>query len=365
LSLARLDAVLPIVNLGELRLHHVAISDIPVNQSVTVGQSMPAASPLQIIHNFGNAELENVTITNTITFLQRVIENANGRMEIRNSSIARNRFYSVGRISLLVQGLLPAAIASGGPAAVLKLGNTLLENEGGNCGPAFQGVFVDLGGNLDSDDSCGLDSSRNLVGRKARLASFGHHGGLVPTIALEPISPAINHGIDEFCPAVDARLASRLGRCDIGAFEFSGGFGNAGLDANGINGLWFNLASDGHYVHIMRVAADRAYINWTTFDRQGRQAWVFAVVSEYKDTSYSGDAYINVGGTMVPGSAPVGQAPVLWGTLAVEFSDCLNGVFRYESNDPDFGSGKFELERLAFIDGVGCTDPDKPGTPGR
>jgi hypothetical protein len=115
----------------------------------------------------------------------------------------------------------------------------------------------------------------------------------------------------------------------------------------------------------MRVAADRAYINWTTFDRQGRQAWVFAVVSEYKDTSYSGDAYINVGGTMVPGSAPVGQAPVLWGTLAVEFSDCLNGVFRYESNDPDFGSGKFELERLAFIDGVGCTDPDKPGTPGR
>jgi hypothetical protein len=49
-------------------------------------------------------------------------------------------------------------------------------------------------------------------------AAVGYHGGALPTLALRPTSPAIDAGAD--CPPFDQRGIPRVGRCDLGAFEY-------------------------------------------------------------------------------------------------------------------------------------------------
>lgn len=63
--------------------------------------------------------------------------------------------------------------------------------------------------------------AQNLVGVDPELGGFGHHGGPVPTVALLPTSPAIDHADDSHCPSSDARGFFRFIdlECDLGAWE--------------------------------------------------------------------------------------------------------------------------------------------------
>jgi hypothetical protein len=187
---------------------------------------------------------------------------------------------------------------------------------------------------------------------------------LVPTVGLEPGSHAIDIGVNEICSAFDARLASRPTQtrvnieptCDAGAFEYGGGFGDAVLSGNGMNGVWYNAATDGHYVHVLRVSPNRVYVNWTTFDQNADQLWILAVATTTGSASFSATAYINTGGMQVPGGAPDGHATREWGEIELELDDCSTGTFRYRAHNSRFGEGQFELNRLAFDEGVGCTE---------
>lgn len=188
----------------------------------------------------------------------------------------------------------------------------------------------------------------------------------MPTVGLEPTSRAIDIAANEHCSATDARLASRpaQGRvgvepaCDAGAFELGGGFGNADLTVNGMNGLWYNAATDGHYVHVLRVSPDRVYINWTTFDQNANQLWLLAVATVANSNTLSATAYVNTGASLMPGGAPVGHTVEEWGEIELTFDDCLTGTFRYRANDTGFGEGQFGLDRLAYVEGGGCTNPE-------
>jgi len=349
-------------NHGELKLKRVTISENPSCQI--------CSETLPILDNRGEASLNNVTLFDNHTRApeRNYPPNSNlrncGYMSILNSTFAKN-IASFGRGMTGVQVLAPAAISaliedSCGPG-FFEIGNTLLDNKGGNCGD--MGGLSDLGGNFDSDDSCGFDPASNVINQPFVLARFGMHGGLVPTVGLEPGSPAIDTGVNEICSAMDARTANRpvrgtLGgevRCDIGAFEYGGGFGNADLSVNGMNGLWFNLGSDGHYVHIMRVSPDRVYVNWTAFDESAQQMWIYAVADTAGSASFSAAAHFNISGQLVPGGAPEGHEVEEWGQIEIELDDCTVGVFRYHANNPAIGSGEFRLDRLAFYEGGGCS----------
>lgn len=94
--------------------------------------------------------------------------------------------------------------------------NIIIENNGGDC------VYDDdtrtsTSVNLDSDGSC-VDADR-AEGINMTLAD---NGGGLPTFALLEDSNAINAGYGEMCEDTDQRGARRVGRCDIGAFEFDG-----------------------------------------------------------------------------------------------------------------------------------------------
>jgi hypothetical protein len=286
-------------------------------------------------------------------------------MQILNSTFAKNEAnYAAGFAGVLtyVPAAIVAAMDDSCSGGVFEIGNTLFDNVYANCGEL--GDVSDLGGNFDSDGSCGFDPARNVANKPSGLGRFGLHGGLVPTVGLEPRSPAIDIGINANCSAKDARMANRPTQtrvnieptCDAGAFEYGGGFGDAALSGNGMNGVWYNAATDGHYVHVLRVSPNRVYLNWTTFDQNGDQLWLFAVATTTDSASFSATAFINTGGMQVSGGAPDGHLTREWGKIELEFDDCSTGTFRYRANDSRFGEGQFELNRLAFDEGVGCAD---------
>jgi hypothetical protein len=106
-----------------------------------------------------------------------------------------------------------------GNGSALELTATIVaENDGGNC----DGQVGDGGFNLENGSSCGF--AKHAVKGNPLLAPLADDGGLTPTMALKPGSPAINRvgANNAACRGLqDQRKVSRPQgpRCDIGAFE--------------------------------------------------------------------------------------------------------------------------------------------------
>ena len=85
------------------------------------------------------------------------------------------------------------------------------------------GTITDGGHNICSDASAlfSRGSSRNNL--DPLLAPLADNGGLTPTMALLPSSPAIDAGDESACPPTDQRGVTRPQglACDIGAFELA------------------------------------------------------------------------------------------------------------------------------------------------
>ena len=118
------------------------------------------------------------------------------------------------------------AIQATGTGAT-TISNTIVSgNTGNNCA----GTVTDSGNNLEQGSSCGFTT--NAQHGDPLLGPLQDNGGLTPTMALNPGSPAIFAGSDTVCAAseggsppgadaVDQRGAHRPQgtHCDIGAFE--------------------------------------------------------------------------------------------------------------------------------------------------
>lgn len=344
-------------NSGQLLFERVTIADNPL--------CTECESSLALLVNRSRISMNNVTIFGNETKISKVIENR-GHMRLINSTLSSNSVsqYECRCISM---GCVKACkfwpnyeSISGTWASTTEFGNTLIASQ---C--EIRGDVIDLGGNFVPDNRCGLQPPNNERVTGYMHGSFGYHGGLVPTVGLEPGSGAIDAGNNDICSATDARFASRpvaaypgeQPRCDAGAFEYGGAFGNADLAVNGMNGLWFSQDSDGHYVHVWRVSPDRVYVNWTAFDQSANQMWIYAVADTVNESRFSATAYFNDGIQLVPGSAPEGSVVANdWGSIEIELDSCTVGTFRYTANDNSIGSGEFQIDRLAFIEGGGCSD---------
>ena len=87
------------------------------------------------------------------------------------------------------------------------------------------GQITSHGANISSDNGGGFlvaAGDRPNTNPKLDPAGLRDNGGLTPTIALQSDSPAIDTGNDSSAPPSDQRGLSRVGRSDIGAFEFQG-----------------------------------------------------------------------------------------------------------------------------------------------
>lgn len=117
----------------------------------------------------------------------------------------------------------------------LNLQNTIIANNatvsGSDCYnyAVYGGTVTSLGYNLiQTNTNCSLDGT-DLTGVNPILSSLQNNGGQTLTHALLPPSLAINGGNPSGCNdnlgnvlSTDQRGFSRVGRCDIGAFEYQG-----------------------------------------------------------------------------------------------------------------------------------------------
>lgn len=105
----------------------------------------------------------------------------------------------------------------------LILINTIIAgNATGNC--LLQSGLISEGGNLDSGTTCGLFiRPDDIFDHDPLLAPLHNNGGLTPTMALRPGSPAIDAGIPSAQVTTDQRGLARPRRkgFDIGAFELN------------------------------------------------------------------------------------------------------------------------------------------------
>jgi predicted outer membrane repeat protein len=117
-------------------------------------------------------------------------------------------------------GNLGGGIAVGGGGATY-LANSILKNNGPSNLHVFTGTFVSQGYNLSSDAGGGyLTATGDKVNTDPLLGPLASNGGPTQTHALLPDSPAINMGFPDLGPPGDQRGYPRIGRQDIGAFEF-------------------------------------------------------------------------------------------------------------------------------------------------
>jgi hypothetical protein len=247
-------------------------------------------------------------------------------------------------------------LLNAGPNGTITIANSLFSNnDGGAC--ATGAKITSLGGNVISDNSCGFTQAGDRVVADAGLGTFGNNGGLVATAALNGSSVAVRNGIAANCEAADARgtlrnVAAR-GGCDSGAYEFGGGRGL--LSEGGMSGFFYDATADGHYVTVQRLDSGSALVVWNTFDRSGQAAWIYAI-GEVSGNHVHAQGAQNLGGVLQPGGAPTGSHGFVWGDIDIDLQNCFGGTLSYNSPLPNFGSGQFPLNRLAFLGDLDCSD---------
>lgn len=162
-----------------------------------------------------------VTLTNTTIAGNTAQQEGGG---IHNGTEVELRLINTTIYSNTALGAGGGITSTGDVSAV----NTIFsDNAGGNC-VITDGLFHDLGNNLENTNTCGLGAyvlTHSLANTNARLGLFGLNApGFIPTVPLLRGSPAINAGLDAACPSTDARgiIRPQGGHCDIGAFEAFG-----------------------------------------------------------------------------------------------------------------------------------------------
>jgi len=129
----------------------------------------------------------------------------------------------------------------------------------------------------------------------------------------------------------------------------------ADLSEGGINGLFYQPYADGRYVYVLETDYT-TMVMWTTFDEDGNQLWVYGLGKlRNNGSTLIATAFINQNIGFLPnGEAEIEDMP--WGTIRVDLTSCLQGMITYQSVLPEYGSGQFEIGRLAYSKQIGCVE---------
>jgi hypothetical protein len=226
---------------------------------------------------------------------------------------------------------------------------------------------LSVGYNLHDSPDCEWSSSGDLIGIPAGLiwrpveTNWDWSGQQLLTHALVPMaaSAVVDSGNSDWCINYDLLGQGRptdgdgdgQKECDRGAVESW----RIGLAEGGINGLYFNPEADGHYFYVLETDFTTLVV-WTTFDSDENQAWVYGTGELIDGRSVIADTYINRNGSYsIDGEIAEAEAEH-WGRLEVDMTSCTAGLVAFYSELPEFGSGQFPIQRLAYVKQLGCVD---------
>ncbi len=141
------------------------------------------------------------------------VHNARGTVTLTNVTIAHSQGYALETDVGATTSIQNTLIGLGGRGDCVPSGRNDSVTDS-TTGPA---VTHDNGNNLDENNDCSLQVS--TLSGDPMLAPLAGNGGPTKTDALLHGSPAIDAGNPLACPASDQRGATRIGPCDIGAYE--------------------------------------------------------------------------------------------------------------------------------------------------
>lgn len=132
-------------------------------------------------------------------------------------------------------------------------------------------------------------------------------------------------------------------------------------DLQQYSGAWYNPERDGEGFIVEVLPDDRAVIYWFTHrpDDSGKQAWLIAVgevetrfptllvLPSPTARIWRAPTHQPLGGAFGPDFDPDEVELADWGNLSITFFDDGSAQVSWESNDPDYGSEHYQLERLA------------------
>jgi len=336
---------------GTLRLDAVSFVDPGINGFPWYSEGGRAA----VLYNRGDAEVLNTQLYMVAALYAAPFDNY-GSLRMTNVSLYRN--------GLLGQGQ-PPRILFGPGAGSIAMSNSIVSGYSGE----FCERVQSLGHNLVDAPDCAFNEAGDIIGQPARLiwvpveVNWNPNGREVLSHALEPLadSPAVDSGNSVDCAAGSLFSAQRDAldgdgngdtACDRGAVERQ----PSTLRAGGINGLYYNPAADGHYVYIAETTYN-TLVMWTTFDASGNQAWIFGIGNDIRPNGrLVTEAYINLDGSVgLDGQIEPAESEH-WGTLEVRMNDCDQGRVIFSSDMPGFGSGEFQIRRLAYVEQAECVE---------
>lgn len=368
-GIAEPDRLLSVGNGGELTVTDLNVFNVKyeTNESSYRGG---------VLVNRGTTKLRNLTIANTTitaasgNVLGGAVANM-GDLTLNNVTLSGNHIAGRGSGSglhnagsaLLSNTTVAKNAADQGVGAGLDSGNaqvTTLENTiiADNMPADCSGTLSSSGGNLDTDDSCGLNHESDEPGAEAGLVSLGNNGGRISTHPLEADSPAMDAGIGARCTPMDARGVPRPESgndstgpaCDMGAHEnWRGPF----EFTDAVTGSWFNPDQNGHGFMFEKLQDGRLLITWFVFDQEGNRDWIQAD-GEIRDGIALMTAYQVHDGKFPPNFDPETASLNYWGTMSVVFLECDLAVVAWHSDTKGYSSGGIPLGRLTSVAGTSC-----------
>ncbi|MCH9699057.1 MAG: hypothetical protein K0U68_13230 [Gammaproteobacteria bacterium] len=342
-GLARTTVCYPlIVNSGNLKLNQVVFEKISTHLRIVIQESHILDSV--VISNRGGSAILNQVVINNMDAQSQEQDNIKGKVI---PSILHSTGYMKITNSKLTGKIAGVQVKQN---AGLEIANSIIDFDQDNCIYDSLTAIQSLGSNLSSDLSCGFNAMSDINGVASGLIEkttgvFGESSGLdggsgiavtVPSLAAS--SPAIDNGLSEFCESGVTDIFSNernidgnhdgIARCDSGAVEA----GDVSLVSGGINGMYYSLDADGHYITLLESKNDTTVIVWSTFDKQGNQAWIYAVGQLINGRSIGEtEAFINQGGALLENGNQLPANPTPWGFITVNFETCNRGKVFYES----------------------------------
>lgn len=368
---------------GELSMHHVQFRSVYNGNSCVGPMGAICADPRPVLfaHESGRIDIGSVSFIDTGTTIVNAVgpggllEN-HGTVNFINSQLWLTDipqgwvapFVNAGELNVLNSSFLmlnagadlpsPTQLLYTKGAAVTTFANSVI---GGFSG-AWCASATSLGHNLVDDGGCAWSAAGDLTGtptgliwRPVQSTWWFVTNALVPSAA----SAAVDSADPALCPE-DSLTGRRFGRdgdgdgvaiCDRGAMELE----RIGLGEGGINGFYYNPQDDGHYVYIQQTDFT-TLVMWNTFDPDGNHVWVYGTGTLVNGRSVIADAYINRSNGFSAAGIVTDVEAEPWGRLEVDMESCTEGSIAYYSDLPEFGSGQFPVERLAYVKQLGCID---------
>ena len=124
----------------------------------------------------------------------------------------------------------------------------------------------------------------------------------------------------------------------------------------GLSGSFFAPERDGEGIFVQWLPGGNVVVIWYTYDADGNQFWTISDTVMVADNRVTAQMVYPAQVTAFGDAFDSGEIVLQpWGTLTLDYTDCDNMTFSYDSTVEGFGAGSHAYVRLTTLDGTECS----------